>query len=394
MFENLDPPPADAILALAAMVADDPRADKIDLTVGVYKDDDGKTPVMESVRRAEQRLVREQDTKAYRGLLGDPEFNAPLRDLVIGDATPPERVGMAQTPGGSGALRVLSELVRFDAPHAAVWLSDPTWANHLPLLGATGLRCETYPYFDPPTQSIRFDALCDAIGLMNHGDVMVLHGCCHNPTGCDLTPEQWTEVAERLAGRGVTPLIDLAYHGLGDGLERDAEGVRETARRCPTTLVSVSCSKSFGVYRDRVGCALVATESARVADVVAARMGWIARTMYSMPPDHGAAVVKNVLMDDESRAAWERELEAMQRRLKELRGALSDGLCARSGSQRWRFIAGQKGMFSLLGLSDRGIERLRDEHAIYVVGGGRINIAGLTFERMERVAQALIEVGE
>jgi len=392
MFESMVAPAKDAILSLMAIVNADTREDIINLTVGVYRDDSGATPVLNAVREAEKRLVMEQETKSYKGLVGDPGFSEYICQLVLGDNISTDKIAMSQTPGGSGALRVLSELIRIDQPDVTLWLSDPTWANHHPLLGSVGLKRKVYPYFDISNQSVRFEDLLASVEEMQAGEVMVLHGCCHNPTGCDLSSEQWTTLADIIASRGVVPLIDLAYHGLGDGLEADVAGVRCVAAKVPVAMISVSCSKNFGVYRDRVGCAIVTTPAARMAQIITAQLGAIARTLYSMPPDHGASVIKMILGDDELRSNWINELISMQSRVQRLRVSLAASLVRQSGDSSWDFIVRQKGMFSLLGTSDHGIEQLRDDHAVYLVGGGRINIAGLRDQQIDRLAAALIAV--
>lgn len=392
MFQNLKAPAPDAILSLMAAVAADKRPDVIDLTVGVYRDDTGATPVMEAVRQAEQRLLAEQTTKSYKGLIGDVEFSRQMAKLVLGDTVNPDRTALCQTPGGSGALRVLSELIRIDESKTRLWLSDPTWANHHPLLGSVGLETRVYPYFNIANQCLRTEALFASVEQMQAGDVMVLHGCCHNPTGQDLSVDEWRRLGELLVERQVVPLIDLAYMGLGDGLKQDVTGVRAIASVAPTTLIAVSCSKNFGVYRDRVGCAIAVTENRNIAATVTAQMGAVSRMLYSMPPDHGATVVKMILGDDELRAAWQAELQIMQGRVAGLRDALATSMCTAAGDQKWRCIAQQKGMFSLLGTADEDLVRLREEFGVYLVPGGRINVAGLRLEIVDRLAQALAAI--
>lgn len=394
MFETLQPAQPDKILALIGMYREDPRPGKIDLGVGVYKDEAGKTAIMRAVREAEQRLYRAQDTKSYLGLAGDVAFNAAMIKLVFGPNADSKRIRACQAPGGSGALRILAELLAKARPGATLWLSDPTWPNHVPLMRAAGLATRDYPYFDPATGAVRFDAMMEALATAKAGDVVLLHGCCHNPTGANLDREQWLALADLIAERGLFPFVDIAYQGFGDGLEEDAEGLRILVAKAPEMAVAASCSKNFSVYRDRVGAAMLMGRSETEANVAIGQLQAVTRGMYSMPPDHGAAAVRIILEDDGLRADWQAELEAMRLRMVSLREGLADALRRQSNSDRYDFLARHRGMFSRLGISPEQVERLRVEHGVYIVGDSRINVAGLPGDRLDQLAKAIVSVTE
>ncbi len=392
MFETLQPAPTDKILALIGLYRADPRPNKVDLGVGVYKDNEGRTPVMRAVREAEKRLLQSQDTKTYLGLAGDTAFNAAMIDLVFGKAADAGRIRAAQAPGGSGALRLVAELLQRSRPGATVWLSDPTWPNHVPVMRGAGLATRAYPYFDAATGAVRFDAMLDALKTAASGDVVLLHGCCHNPTGANLDAAQWAAVADLLVEKDLLPFMDIAYQGFGEGLEADAEGLRIVAGKVPELVVAASCSKNFAVYRDRVGAAMVMAKDGAQADIAMGQMLAAARTLYSMPPDHGAAAVRIVLEDPALRADWQAELEDMRLRMLRLRKEFADALRRASNSDRFDFIAEHRGMFSRLGLTEKQVERLRDEHAVYMVGDSRINVAGLPENGLDALAKAVVSV--
>lgn len=392
MFETLTATPGDALLALIGAFRADPRPGKIDVGVGVYRDAHGATPVMAAVKQAEARLLASQDSKGYLGLVGSADFNAAMVDQVLADAVPRTQVRAVQTPGGGGALRSLLDLVALSRPDATVWLSDPTWANHRPLVEAARLQVRTYPYFDPATQQVRFDDMLASLEAAGPGDVVLLHGCCHNPTGADLDEAQWTALTALAERRGFLPLIDLAYQGLGRGMEADAFGVRRMAARVPELLVAVSCSKNFALYRDRVGCAMVLGRDAGALGIAFDRMLGLIRANYSMPPDHGAAVVASILADPELRAAWHGELDSMRERLHGLRQALVERFRQRTGGAAYDFIGRQHGLFSLLGLTPAQVQRLREEHAVYMPGDSRTNIAGLGSSDVDRFVDAVLAV--
>lgn len=392
MFETLSTAAPDKIIALIGMFKDDPRKNKVDLGVGVYKDREGRTPIMRAIRDAEKRLFEEQTTKTYLGMAGDPVFNAEIIKLAFGPKADLKRLRAAQTPGGSGALRVLAELINRSRPKATVWLSDPTWPNHIPLLATAGLKTRTYPYFDPKTGGVRFEPMLAALEKAKPGDVVLLHGCCHNPTGANLTAAQWKKLAALLAERELFPFVDLAYLGFGDGLDQDAEGLRILAKKVPEMAVAQSCSKNFSVYRDRVGAAIIMAKDAKAADTVASQLNSVARTMYSMPPDHGAAAVRIIMTDPDLRADWEAELNEVRSRMINLREGLAAALRKRTNSDRFDFVAKHRGMFSRLGLTPEQVKRLRDEHAIYMVDDSRINVAGLPEGRLDDLAAAIVSV--
>jgi aspartate/tyrosine/aromatic aminotransferase len=391
MFETLETASPDAIYAVMAAVRADPRPHKMDLSIGVYHDRERRTPIMAAVREAERRLLETEASKSYLGLAGHQRFNAAMTDLVFGDAAR-ERIRAVQTPGGTGAVRVLAELVKQARPDARMWLSAPTWPNHPAIMRAVGLETRSYPYFDPATNDVRAEAMLEALGAAGPGDVVLLHGCCHNPTGAELTPEHWHAIAKLAVGRGFLPFVDFAYQGFGDGLEEDAQGVRRLAAKVPEMVVAASCSKNFGLYRDRVGCAFVLGASPERADVVLGQLLGVARASYSSPPAHGAAVVAAILDDAALRAEWQAELDDMRAHMLGLRRRLAASLRARSNSERFDFVERHRGMFSLTGASPEQVARLREEHAIHMVGSGRINIAGLPEAEVDRFADALVTV--
>ena len=392
MFEDLQAAPTDKILALIGLYRADPRPGKVDLGVGVYKDAAGRTPVMRALRKAEQRLFDGQDSKTYLGLAGDTAFNAAMIGLTFGPGADAARIRAAQAPGGSGALRLVAELLKRSRPDAVVWVSDPTWPNHIPVMRGAGLKTREYPYFDAASGGIRFEAMLAALREAAPGDVVLLHGCCHNPTGANLDAAQWRKVAALLVEKGLLPFVDIAYQGFGEGLDADAQGLRLLAAEVPEMVVASSCSKNFAVYRDRVGAAMIMARTAAQADIAMGQMLAAARALYSMPPDHGAAAVRIVLEDPALRAEWQAELEEMRQRMLRLRVGLAEALRRQSNSDRFDFVAHHRGMFSRLGLTEAQVERLRDEHAVYMVGDSRINVAGLRENGLDDLAKAIVSV--
>ncbi len=391
MFNTLPAPVPDAILHVMTLYRDDPRADKVDLGLGVYKDPQGNTPVMRAVKAAEQRLVDRQDTKSYTTLSGDPAFRVEMAQLVLGDTVASARLAGTASTGGTGGVRLGMDLIHAANPGATVWISDPTWPNHLALARAAGLTHKSYRYYDAETGGLDRAGLWEDLGHAQPGDIVLLHGCCHNPTGADLTRGDWVEMAEFLSTRGLVPFIDIAYQGFGDGLDEDAAGVRLLAQQSDRMIVVASTSKNFGLYRERAGVLLViCPEDERVQ--VQGALESLNRKSISFPPDHGARVVTNILGDAELRADWEGELTAMRDRMNDLRRALATALRDACGSDRFGYLADQRGMFSLLGGDAAQIARLREEFGVYVVGGGRLNMAGLTFESIPRVARAIAQV--
>lgn len=392
MFQSVTPLPADPILGLMAAWRADDNPRKIDLGVGVYKDESGRTPVMRSVKQAETRLLEDQDSKSYVGPMGSAGFNERIAKLVLGEQLERSlgrRRVTVQTPGGCGGLRLAAEFIARTTPGARVLVSDPTWANHEPLLGDTGLRLESYPYYDHNSHRVRFDEMMASLETAGPGDVVLLHGSCHNPCGADLDKSQWQAVCDLALKNGFLPFIDLAYQGLGDGLDEDSNGVRLMAETLPELVVVNSCSKNFGLYRERTGALTLICETPESAGAAATRLASIARGMYSMPPDHGAAIVETILADKRLSAEWESELAGMRRRLNGIRENLARSLDTRDPDRDFDFIRREKGMFSFLGISPAQVQFLIDQYSIYLVDSSRINVAGLAEDNMEYFVEAL-----
>ena len=393
MFGNLKPQAADKIIALMGMLKADPRPGKIDLGVGVYKDANGLTPVMRAVKAAEQRLWQAETTKTYTALAGEPDFHAAMAELILGAGYPADRVAALATVGGTGAVRQALELVRMASPDATVWVSDPTWPNHLSIIGYLGINMRPYRYFDAETRAVDFAGMMADLAAAKAGDVVLLHGCCHNPTGANLTLPEWAEVAGLLERTGALPLIDLAYQGFGDGLDADAAGTRLLAARLPQVLIASSCSKNFGIYRERTGVLLAITPDTQTRDLVQANFAFLNRQNYSFAPDHGSRLVTMILTDAGLRADWQAELEEVRLGMLALREMLAAELRRLSGSDRFGFLAQHRGMFSRLGASPEQVEKMRVENAIYMVGDSRLNIAGLNTETVPVLARAIIAAG-
>ncbi|GAB4385736.1 amino acid aminotransferase [Albidovulum sp.] len=392
MLGSLKPQPADKILALMGEFRADPRKDKIDLGVGVYRNAEGVTPIMRAVKAAEKLLWESETTKTYTGLAGDPAFNAAMADLVLGEAAGAERIASVATPGGTGACRQAFELIRMAAPAATVWVSDPTWPNHLSMLRHLGVPMRPYRYFDADSRAVDFAAMMADLAQVRAGDVVLLHGCCHNPTGANLTLPEWQAVAELMERTGAIPMIDIAYQGFGDGLEEDAAGLRLLAARLPEMLIAASCSKNFGIYRERTG-ALIALCDPAPREVVQGTLAHLNRQNFSFPPDHGARLVTIILGDPALRADWQAELEEVRLGMLALRRQLAEALQEAAGSDRFGFIAQHRGMFSRLGATPEQVERLKREHGIYLVGDSRLNIAGLNARTVPILARAVVAVG-
>ena len=393
MLTNLKPQPADKILMLMQMFRDDPRADKIDLGVGVYKNAQGVTPVMRAVKAAEKRLWETETTKSYTGLAGDPAFGEALSDLILGGTVAQDRLAFAAQPGGTGAVRQALELIRMAAPGATVWLSSPTWPNHNSIVKYLGLPTRDYRYFDEATRGVDFDGMMADLDGVQSGDVVLLHGCCHNPTGANPNLGQWAEIADLLVQKGANALVDLAYQGFGDGLEADAAPTRLLAQRLPELLIAASCSKNFGIYRERTGLLLAVAPDAATQKLAQANLAFLNRQNFSFPPDHGARLVTMILTDSALRADWEAELEETRLGMLKLREQLADELRRATGSDRFGFVAAHRGMFSRIGASPEQVERIRAEHGIYMVGDSRLNIAGLNATTVPILARAIAEAG-
>lgn len=393
MFETLKAQPADKILMLMQMYREDPRAEKIDLGVGVYKDATGLTPVMRAVKAAEQQIWEAQDTKVYTGLAGDPAFANAMIDLVLSDAVPREAVAAVATPGGTGAVRQAFELIQMAKPDARIFVSDPTWPNHLSILKYLGMEVVPYRYFDDETRGVDFDGMMADLKQAHAGDVILLHGCCHNPTGANLNATEWDAVIALLQETGAIPMIDIAYQGFGDGLDADAAATRKIAASVPECLIAASCSKNFGIYRERTGLLMAVASDAARHDLNQSTLAFLNRQNYSFPPDHGARIVTTILNDDALKADWMAELEEVRNAMLGLRTQLADELQRLSGSDRFGFLAQHRGMFSRLGTTPEKVEEMREKHGIYMVGDSRMNIAGLNEMTVPKLAQAIIDVG-
>ena len=393
MFETLQAQPADKILALMQMYKDDPRETKIDLGVGVYKDATGLTPVMRAVKAAEHQLWEAQTSKAYTGLAGDPAFGDAMVQMVLGDAVPRAQVAAAATPGGTGAIRQAFELIQMARPSARVFVSNPTWPNHLSILKYLGMEMVPYRYFDDDTRGVDFDGMIADLKTAQKGDVVLLHGCCHNPTGANLNAAEWDAVIKVLQDTGATPMIDIAYQGFGDGLDADAAATRKVAAAVPECLIAASCSKNFGIYRERTGILMALSADSSAQKLNQGTLAFLNRQNFSFPPDHGARIVTTILNDDALRSDWMAELEDIRNTMLGLRSQLAGELQRLSGSDRFGFLAEHRGMFSRLGTSSDMVDKLREDHGIYMVGDSRMNIAGLNAETVPILAKAIIEVG-
>ena len=392
MLENLKEQAPDKIIELIALYAGDARDNKLDLGVGVYKDAQGKTPVMRAVKAAEARLLASQESKSYVGLLGDLSFVDAIRKLVLAETVVAGRVCGAQEPGGTGAIRQLFELIKVANAGATVWISDPSWPNHEAILKYLGMNIGKYRYFDDATCGVDFEGMKADLAGAAEGDVLLLHGCCHNPTGANITAAEWAEVTEIALAKGLMPMIDIAYQGFGDGLESDSEGVRIMAAKVPEMLIAASCSKNFGLYRDRVGAALIISKDEAATALSKANLAGLNRLNFSFPPDHGAKVVSIIMNDASLHADWAEELESMRLNMLTLRTGLAEALRRETNSDRFDFIAEHRGMFSRLGLTQAQVMQLRTEHAIYMVGDSRINIAGLPQKGLDSLAKAIASV--
>lgn len=395
MLNAVEKLPPDPILGLTVAYNNDANPNKIDLGAGVYKDEMGITPVFDAVSRAEELWFRQEATKVYIPPPGFPDFNTAIALLTLGRDHPAlraNRVGAVMAPGGCGALRVGAELINRCRAGARLWVSSPTWANHVPLLGTAGLKIQEYPYYDPENHEVMFDKMLDALGKATKNDVVLFHGCCHNPTGADLTNEQWQDVGKLAARRGFLPYIDLAYQGLGDGVEEDAYGVRLFAESLPELLVAYSCSKNFGLYRERTGALIMVGETPAVAEANVSHACNIARTMYSMPPAHGGAIVKTILQTPELQSLWKEEVDRMRIRINSLRALLADTLHNKGARGNYEYVRNQRGMFSFLGIRKDQVRRLREEFSIYLVDSSRINIAGVSPRNIEYLTTSIVAV--
>ncbi len=395
MLERIEAAPKDAILGLTETFRADPRSEKINLSVGVYQDATGKTPLLECVKEAERRLAAAPTTKSYLPISGLAEYCQAVAELAFGagaDVLKEKRVAWAQTPGGTGALRVAADFIHTSLPRASVWMSDPTWPNHPQIFAAAGVPTKTYPYFDAKANGLKLDAMLSAIKEMPAGDVILLHGCCHNPTGIDPTVAQWKQIADAVNAQGLLPLVDFAYQGFADGIAEDAAGLKTFLRPGAELLVCSSFSKNFSLYRERVGALFGVAASTEAATAVQSQFDRVIRANYSNPPGHGAEIVATILRDATLRKQWEGEVATMRDRINSMRSALVAALKKNGIPGDYSFIERQRGMFSFSGLTKDQVEALKKDHAIYAVGSGRINVAGLTPANVDRVAECIGEV--
>ncbi|HVY52871.1 MAG TPA: amino acid aminotransferase [Devosia sp.] len=391
MFETLQKATLDKIFVLMAEYAADPRSNKIDLGVGVYKDEKNNTPIMSAVRKAEQRIHDTATTKTYKGVVGNKEFSAAIVDLALAGAADASRIRCVNGAGGTGALMILMYVLGRARPKGKIYISDPSWPNHWPLADNANLTAVTYPYFDPKSRSVNFEGMMQVVDSLTSDDILLLHGCCHNPTGANLTPAQWDRVVASLKRSGAFPLVDLAYLGFGDGIEQDAYGVRKIASSLPETMIAFSASKNFGLYRERTGVAIAIARDAATADIVSSQMQNVIRGTISQTPDHGAEIVRVILEDKALRAEWEAELTQMRERMKRLRVKLAEAIRRKSNSKDFDFIAEHSGMFSLLGLPQAAVEKLKTADGVYMINDSRINVAGIPEDRVDELAEYLIQ---
>lgn len=395
MFEVLPKLPADPILGLSAAFKQDTNPSKIDLGVGVYKNEQGQTPILAAVAQAQNILLENETSKTYITPQGVQGYIDGMLELLLGtgnQAVLANRVAAVQAPGGCGALRILAELLKRCNNDLTVWVSDPTWANHIPLIGNAGLNIETYPYFDKQQASINFEGMVECLEKVEKGDVVLLHGCCHNPTGADLTKEQWHVVLELAQKRGFIPFVDVAYQGFGDGLEEDAYGMRLLVDNLPEVIIAASCSKNFGLYRERVGLAAMVTDNSTIRDAIQTQIQSIARGIYSMPPSYGGALVDIILHDQQLKTLWMTEVEDMRTRMQQLRELLVSKMEEKGAQKDFSFVTKQKGMFSFLCISPEQVQQVRAEKSVYFVDSSRVNIAGISRNNVDALATALVSV--
>lgn len=392
MFESLQPLPADSILGLIAEYRDDSRANKIDLGVGVYRDARGETPILDVIKLAERQLVDTQTSKTYLGTAGNPAFNAAMQQLIFADSGSAERMATLQTPGGAGSLRVAADVLLRCNERATVWVSEPTWNNHVPLLSGAGVTLKSYAYYDSVQHVLRVDAMFESLRAVPKGDVVLLHACCHNPTGLDPTDAQWREICDVIVERELLPFFDLAYQGFATDVDTDALVIRHLAGSVPEMIVSSSCSKNFGLYRDRVGALSFLSADIRSLRALQSHASAVARTLYSMPPDHGAAAVSMILNDSALRRQWLDELNTMRERLREMRALLCDGLQKNAPNHDFSHLEQANGMFCFLGVSGEQVNRLKRDFGIYMLDSSRINVAGITAGNVEYLTESIAAV--
>lgn len=395
MFNQLQSVPPDALLKLIVQHSQDTNPNKVDLGVGVYKNEDGQTPIMQAVIKAEHIILEQQQTKSYIGPAGSQLYCDLSAQLIFGkdhSVIKDKRISVAQTPGGCGALRMASEFINTCKKNAVIWVSTPTWVNHVPLMCDAGLELKEYPYYDYQTKSVDFSAMLESLNQANEGDLVLLHGCCHNPSGADLSHQQWQQLTDFIVKKNLIPFVDIAYQGLGDGLEEDAYGLRLLAQSVPEMIVASSCSKNFGLYRERTGTVIIISSNAERALISGSQLYSTIRGNYSMPPAHGAAIVETILNDQSLYTHWSDELTSMRTRLANNRLNLVTAINSMNTGENFDFITKEKGMFSFLNITAQQVDRLRDEYSIYMAGSSRINIAGIAAHNVEYVANAVANV--
>lgn len=392
ILDNITQAAQDPILGLMVAYKADTRPERVDLGIGVYRDSSGQTPIMTAIKKAEARLLEQEDSKSYVGMSGNEAFNASMIDLVLGESAGKTRAVGIQTPGASGALRMLADVIYRSEPEATVWLSNPSYVNHAPVMRAAGLKVKYYPYFDTKTKLVDEAAMLEKLKSAGKKDVVLLHGSCHNPTGADISSDTWKALTQMAQEQGFLPFIDIAYQGFGDGLDEDAAGLRYMSDHLPSMVIAASCSKNFGLYRERTGVIIIVQNTLEQSQNIKTRILEAARATYTMPPDHGAALVEMVMRDEALYTEWKNEVDAMRERVKRLRTQLATALRKKSGTNQWDFIEQHKGMFSVLGTKPEHAQALREQHAIYMVDSGRINIAGMQESQVDYIAESLLAV--
>lgn len=393
MLEQLQQQPPDKILALMQTFKEDPRANKLDLGIGVYKNENGQTPIINAVKKAEKILWEQETTKSYTKLTGDSDFQTVMKELIFSDCVSEDIISTAHTPGGTGAIRQAFELIKLASPNSKIWISNPTWPNHISILKFLNIPYSEYVYFDKKTCELNFDGMMESLKNTKPGDIILLHGCCHNPTGANLNNDQWKELQKFLCDNQLVPLIDLAYQGFGDGLDEDAYGVRLLAKKCKEVILAASCSKNFGIYRERTGILFTISENEKIKNISSNTLAFLNRQNFSFPPDHGGKLVTLILKNEELKSSWIKELNEMRLNMLDIRKSLAEELRKKSQSNRFDFLETHRGMFSLLGATKDQVLSMREKHAIYMIEDSRVNIAGLNKKRLSKLAGAIIDVG-
>lgn len=393
MLEQLQQQPPDKILALMQTFKEDPRVNKLDLGIGVYKNENGQTPIINAVKKAEKILWEQETTKSYTKLTGDSDFQTVMKELIFSDCVSEDIISTAHTPGGTGAIRQAFELIRLASPNSKIWISNPTWPNHISILKFLNIPYSEYVYFDKKTCELNFDGMMESLKNTKPGDIILLHGCCHNPTGANLNNDQWKELQKFLCDNQLVPLIDLAYQGFGDGLDEDAYGVRLLAKKCKEVILAASCSKNFGIYRERTGILFTISENEKIKNISSNTLAFLNRQNFSFPPDHGGKLVTLILKNEELKSSWIKELNEMRLNMLDIRKSLAEELRKKSQSNRFDFLETHRGMFSLLGATKDQVLSMREKHAIYMIEDSRVNIAGLNKKRLSKLAGAIIDVG-